>query len=119
MTREITAKKILTYIGMFFLFVIIVGYGIWRSRDLLFGIRISVSGISDGMASQDSILTFSGMAKHATAITIDGGTVPLSDSGAWQDTLALSPGYNVVTITASDKFGRTIKNQYRVFYKMP
>jgi hypothetical protein len=117
MPREITAKHVVRYGSIILLFVVIAGYGMWISRDLLFGIRLSVSGISDGMSAQAPLLDITGTARHANNVTLDGRTIPIAQSGAWSDTIALMPGYNVVTIGASDKFGRTKSRQYRVYYK--
>lgn len=119
MTTGITAKKLLSYGGIIIFVVIIVGYGIWRSRDLLFGINISVAGISDGMTTTESIVSFGGVANHASEITVDGRIVPLAQDGTWTDTISLLAGYNVVTIAAKDKFGRTISNEYRIYYSAP
>lgn len=119
MHQELTAKKVLTVGGAIVLFGVIVGYGIWISRDLLFGIHSSVSGISDGMTVTDSLLSLSGKARHANDVTLDGSIVPIDQKGEWTDTIALLPGYNVVTIGASDKFGRTTDKSYRVYYTAP
>ncbi len=117
MTRGLTAKKIVSWGSFILFFGLILGYGIWRSRDLLFGITISTVGITDGMTSTNPVLDFSGTATHANGILVDGETVPLSQDGTWHDSLALMDGYNVVTIAATDKFGRTTARQYRVYYK--
>jgi hypothetical protein len=112
----ITAKKVVSYGSVILLIAIIIGYGIWRSRDLLFGIKLTATGISDGMTTTESLLDFSGTAHHANGITVNGETVPLSGDGEWHDTIALLDGYNVVTVTATDRFGRTISKTYRVYY---
>lgn len=117
MQREMTAKNVVRYGGMILFFIILVSYGVWRSRDLLFGIRMSVAGITDGMTAHDPILTFSGDARHANSVTVDGRTVPLAQDGSWQDTIALQAGVNIVTVTAKDKFNRTIKKEYSVYYQ--
>ena len=117
--REITAKSALTWGSILLLFVVIVGYGMWISRDLLFGIKISVAGISDGMSVSSPLIDLSGTARRATGVTVDGDPVSIDQNGAWQDTLALVPGYSIVTIGATDKFGRTKTVMYRVYYKTP
>ena len=119
MTRGITAKKIVRYGGIVILFIVIIGYGIWRSRDVLFGITLSVTGISDGMTTTDGTLDFSGVAHHANMISVNGRIVPTAENGTWTDTIVLLPGYNVVRIVATDKFGRTKTGEYRLYYKAP
>ncbi len=117
MTRGFTAKKILRWLGIVLLFVVIVGYAVFRSRDLLFGIQFTVNGLTDGMTVDSSILELKGDARHANEIRVDNQPIPLSEAGSWHDSLILMEGYNVVTIRATDKFGRTITHEYRVYYK--
>ncbi len=119
MTRGITAKRLVRWISIILLIALIGGYGIWRSRDLLFGIRLSVTGITDGMTATSEVLNLSGTAKHANSLSLDGRTVPLTESGTWQDTILLLPGSNVITIAATDKFQRTIFKEYNVVYIAP
>lgn len=116
MPRDITAKKVVSWGSSILLFIIIAGYGIWISRDLLFGIHISVSGIYDGEQAAESILSLGGTARHANKVTVDGHIVPIAQSGAWSDTIVLLPGYNIVSISATDKFGRTNIKTYHVYY---
>ena len=119
MTNEITAKKILRNLGIIALFVIIIGYGVWKSRDVLFGIDFTVTGITDGMRTTEPLLSFSGVASRANTVTVDGRTVPGAQDGTWKDTVALLPGYNVITITTTDKFGKTKAYIYRLYYDEP
>ncbi len=93
-----------------------MGYGIWRSRDLLFGIRLNVAGITDGMTTTSEVLNLSGAARHANGLLINGRLVPLAEDGTWQDSIVLLPGYNIITISAMDKFQRTTNHEYRVTY---
>lgn len=117
MANEITAKKVLSAGIIILLSVLILAYALFRSRDLLFGIRLTTAGITDGMTATVPILDFSGVARHANGITVDGKTVALSEDGSWHDSLALLDGYNIVTVSATDKFGRTTTRSYRVYYK--
>ena len=119
MTTGITAKKLVRGGGIILLFIVIFGYGILKAGDIIFGIKLTVVGISDGMQATEPILSFGGTAKRAKAITVDGRIVPAAQDGTWKDTIALLPGYNVVTISTTDKFGRTTLTRYRVFYDAP
>ncbi len=117
MTKEITAKKLIRYGSALLLFLVVAGYAIWQSRDLLFGITVSVNGIQNGMTVTDPLLALSGTSPHARGMTIDGQDVPTAENGTWTDTIALMPGVNTITIAATDKFHRTISKQYVVYYK--
>lgn len=119
MTKGITGKKLLSIISLTLLFIIIIGYGIWKGRDLLFGIRMSISGIQNNETVTSSVLDLSGNAYHAIAITVNGRTVSVEENGAWNDTIALLDGYNIITISAKDKFNRITSRMFTVNYQAP
>ena len=119
MTRGITAKKLLKFISLTLLFVIILFYGLWRGRDLLFGINLEIYGIQNNETATSSVIELSGNAYHAISITVDGRIVSIEQDGQWHDTIALLDGYNIVSISAKDKFDRTITKVFTVNYNAP
>ena len=119
MTRDNTGKRLLKFIGLTLLFVIIIGYGIWKGRDLLFGIQLTIYGIQNNETVKTPVLNVSGLAYHAVAITIDGRTVSVEEDGRWQDTIALLNGYNIVSVSAKDKFNRIVTKTFTVNYDAP
>ena len=115
----IITKKLLTYGSLTLLGLVIFGYSLSRASDLLFGIRLSVRGLTDGESVMGPTLALSGAAPHAIGITIDGNPVSIDTAGAWNDTVVLLPGYNSIRVSAADKFGRDISNQYAIYYDAP
>jgi len=86
---------------------------------LLFGINLSVDGISNDKTTTSSVIELSGTAYHAISITINGRVVSVEQNGEWHDTIALLDGYNTVSISAKDKFNRTISKIFTVNYNAP
>ncbi len=119
MTKGMTAKKMVRIVGIVMLFVVVVGYGIWGGKDLLFGIHFKSLNITDGMRAETSPIEIIGIAPRAKNITIDGGPISVGEDGSFHDTRALLPGYNSITISASDKFGQTITKNFQVYYPPP
>lgn len=119
MTRGMTAKKLIRTVAIVLLFVVILGYALWRSQDLLFGIRLKVEGLSPDTTFTESVIELKGRAKRATEIRVNDRIVPVDQEGIWVDTLALLPGYNVLTVSAKDKFGRSVSRIYRLYYRAP
>lgn len=111
-------KKTLRVGGAITSIVLILGYGVWIGRDILFGISFSVDGIRDGMSTNEGILTYSGNARHANLLVVNGHTVSLAEDGTWEDTLALLPGENTIQIEVTDRFKRTSEKIYRIYYKV-
>jgi hypothetical protein len=119
MTDTNTGKKLLKFVSLTILFLIIIFYGIWKGRDLIFGIHLTINGIQNNETVTQSVLELSGNAYHAVSITINGRVVSVEENGAWHDTIALLKGYNIIKITAKDKFGRIITKEFTVNYKEP
>ena len=119
MSNSNTGKKLLKFISLSLLFVVIIFYGIWKGRDLIFGIHLDISGIQNNETVTDPVLNLSGSAYHAVSITINGRIVSIEENGDWHDVIALLNGYNVVSISARDKFNRTITKIFTVNYQEP
>ena len=116
MTRGITGKKLLKFISLSVLFCFMVGYGIWIGHDLIFGINLDISGIQNNETTSTSTIDLTGVAYHATEITVNDRTVSVEEDGAWHDTIALLNGYNIIKVSAKDKFGRTISKVFTINY---
>jgi hypothetical protein len=119
MTDTNTGKKLLKFASLTILFLIIIFYGIWKGRDLIFGIHLTINGIQNNETVTHPVLELSGNAYHAVSITINGRIVSIEEDGAWHDIIALLNGYNVINISAKDKFGRIITKEFTVNYKEP
>ncbi len=119
MAKGITVKKILWIVSLIILFVIIIGYGIWKGQDLIFGIKLEISGIQNNVTVKNSVLELSGIAYHAVSININGRTVSVEENGEWHDTISLLRGYNIISISAKDKFGREKSKIFTINYDAP
>ncbi len=109
-------KKILTIGGGITFLVVLVSYGLFQGRNVLFGSSLSVAPISSNIDSP--VLNLSGSADHARALTINGRTAPLDASGSFSESVALLPGLNVITVASTDSFGKT-KSETLYTYHTP
>lgn len=111
------AKKIIkiTGISLFFLFIII--YAFLGSKDILFGVKIRDINIKNGETSTESVIDIKGNAKNAIDLTLNGREISMDQAGNFYETIALLPGYNVVTIRAQDKLGHVDEKVYQLIYK--
>ncbi len=111
------AKKILqiAILVAFFLFIII--YALFGSRDLIYGVKIKDVNIMDGIKVANSIIEIKGNAKNAVNLTLNGREISISETGDFNETIALLPGYNIINIRAQDKFGYTDEKNYKIIYE--
>jgi hypothetical protein len=54
-----------------------------------------------------------------SSLTVNGTEVPVSAGGAWSTTVALKPGVNAITATATDQAGLVASSAIAVTYKLP
>jgi hypothetical protein len=112
----IDPKSLIRNLGIILLFVVIVGYTLWRGRTAIFGISIE-SNTADGQAFSNSLITLSGNAKNASRFTIDGREILLDKDGNFTEPLLLPPGYSIIELHAEDHFGRSKNRLLRVYEK--
>lgn len=118
------AKKILKIISIFVLFLFIVIYAFFRSKDLIFGVQIKNVNLavpeallmenSISKASGENILKVTGNAKNAINLALNGREISVNQQGDFDETIALLSGYNVIEIKAQDKFGNIDEKNYKV-----
>ena len=113
------AKKILqwTLLALFFLFIIF--YAIFRSKDLIFGVKIRNINIVDGARVENSVVNITGNAQNAVNLTLNGREISIDQAGNWSETIALLSGYNVISIKAEDKFGNIDEKNYQLILEKP
>jgi hypothetical protein len=111
------AKKTLKIILVSLLFIIIVVYAFFRSKDLIFGVKIRDMDIVDGSTMTNNILNITGNAKNALDLTLDGREISIDQQGNFNETIVLLPGYDIITIKAEDKFGNIDEKDYKLIYQ--
>ncbi|OGI63380.1 hypothetical protein A2914_00045 [Candidatus Nomurabacteria bacterium RIFCSPLOWO2_01_FULL_41_21] len=115
MTTSNTKKFLkITAFSVFFIFIIV--YGFFRSRDLIFGVKIRDVNIMDGTKITESVNTITGNVKNAVNLILNGREISIDKEGNFKETIALLPGYNIVSIEAKDKFGKSDEKNYQLIY---
>ncbi|MFA6257045.1 MAG: hypothetical protein WCT29_03325 [Candidatus Paceibacterota bacterium] len=112
------AKKIkIIIVGAFFLFIVV--YGFARSTDLIFGVKIKNVKIAGEPAEtlvvrNESVTKISGNARNAINLSLNGREISIDLKGNFEETIALLPGYNIINIQATDKFGYVDEKNYQL-----
>ncbi|MEK7588654.1 MAG: hypothetical protein AAB438_02435 [Patescibacteria group bacterium] len=113
------AKKTLRIVLLISLFLFIIVFAFFKSRDLIFGVKITNVSIVDGSKTNEKLLHVTGNAKHAAILTLNGREISLNKQGDFDETIALFPGYNVISINAKDKFGSVDEKNYKLIMEAP
>ena len=68
-------------------------------------------------SGETSLATVSGNAKNANYISLNGREIFIDKDGSFKESIALIPGYSVITIDATDKFGNDKEKKFQMVYK--
>jgi hypothetical protein len=113
--REIkTALKTFIIIGAF---VLLIGYAGFRAQSFIQGPQLTITSPTSGTTTTSSVVEISGTTKNISFITLNGDKIFTDKNGVFKNKLLLSYGYNIITVEAKDRFGRTIDRNIQLVYK--
>ena len=90
-----------------FILVLVFGYGFVKAWPLLRGPEIQLSSPTKSQTTPDGFITISGKALHTQALALNGGTLLIDEQGNFSTTVLLPTGGSILTLTATDRFGRS------------
>lgn len=87
--------------------VIFIGsYSLYEARNIIRGPVLEIFEPTDGSAIENPLIEIKGMAQNISAIKINDRPITVDKEGVFAEKLLLSPGYNIIKLSAEDKFGR-------------
>jgi hypothetical protein len=92
--------------------IAIVGYGLFKALPLLSGPSLRVEAIP---GSLPGVITLSGTASRTETLTLNGGILLIDEEGSFSKTLTLPSGGAILSLTATDRFGRSTYESASVF----
>lgn len=102
--RKIIAR-VLTVLGI----LIVVGYSYFVLDDFIRGPRIILEAPLSGLATTTTHIVIAGRAIHVNSLSLNGAPVPYDLQGNFSESLLLAEGYNIMKITAIDRYNRTVE----------
>lgn len=112
--RKKNLKKIIKNTLIIGFIFFIVAYAIKNTRLISGGIDLQIQGIENGKIYKDGTLQITGNAKRAKHLLVNGREVSLNQEGDFVDYIVLLPGYNIVTVSAEDKFGKITRQIFDI-----
>lgn len=103
------------FIAVFVL--IIIGYGIFQSEKLIKGPSITLTSPSSGQVITQNPVEIKGIAKNISAISLNDRPIFIDESGVFAEKLMLYPGYNIIKLRATDKFGSSVEKDVELVYQ--
>jgi len=89
-------------------------YFLYQARGFLLGPEIAIDSPRPGEVTHDSYLSVKGQAFNIASLSMNGRQIFIDERGVFNESLLLARGYNIIEITASDKFGRISKEKREV-----
>lgn len=113
-------KRIKRFIRVWIIIIVaiaLLGYASFQAKNFVKGPTISVDYPKNGETVSETLLIVTGTAKNLSFITLNGNKIFTDEAGVFKEKILLSPGYNIVTIWAQDRFGRTTEKQLQITQK--
>ncbi|MFC1731271.1 hypothetical protein ACFL6I_13135 [candidate division KSB1 bacterium] len=98
------------------LIIAILGYTYFQMQNLVTGPVINISEPQNGATLTSSQIEVTGTTKNISSINLNDRQIFIDESGVFGEKLLLSPGYNIITLRAEDKFGRKTKKVLELVY---
>lgn len=105
----------LVRLGTASILALLLLYGAFEAWPLLSGPALSITSPKDFETVTDGRLTLSGTAKHTETLLFAGGTLLIDEEGNFETVLTLPSGGVILSLTATDRFGRSRTEQRTVF----
>ncbi len=94
---------------------VLAGYGLVEARPVIVGPALSITSPADNAVFSNGIVTVSGRAARAAVLTLNGATLLHEEDGSFSSVLTLPRGGSILTLAATDRFGRRITTTRAVF----
>lgn len=117
MTDRLRTKRLL---GIWIIIVIaagLVGYAAFQAEALFLGPRLIVDSPISGMSTSTSLVTIEGRASNISYLTLNGNKIFTDEQGKFKERILLSYGYNIITVSAIDRFERSVTKSLQLIYK--
>lgn len=96
-------------------FVLAAGYAAYEAQGLLYGPRIHLE--NETFASDTSFISIRGRAERISELRINGKTVSVTESGAFDEPFLLAPGSNHLILETRDARGRSTLETLDIVYR--
>lgn len=95
--------------------VALVGYALLEAVPLLSGPSLTIETPAPYVTGAEGFVTISGTAKYTETLSLNQGPLLIDEKDRFATTLLLPRGSAILTLTATDRFGRSVTERRTVF----
>ena len=106
----------LRVLGILLAIVLIGAYTYTHTRNAFLGPHVQLNEPQHSETVSESLIEIEGTAERASTIAINDKQALLEENGSFSASLLLAPGYNIIEITAVDRFGRESTDHLEIMY---
>lgn len=99
-------RRPLTTIFISLVVVLVAGYGLFEARRILTGPVVTIESPRDGSATSSAAVILSGEAQNISFLSVNDRQTYTDERGRFSELLSLPPGFTILTVAATDRFGR-------------
>lgn len=117
MSKYNTAKIIKNSVYVLLL-LFLIGYAIFNSRIFIAGPKLVIENPENGSTVEENpLIKVEGKAYNIAFIELNGKQINVNESSEFSEPVLLYPGYNIIEISARDKFEREVEKKIKIVYK--
>lgn len=95
--------------------VLLVLYGGFKAAPLVMGPTLSLTSPRSGESIDGGAVTVAGVAHHTEKLSLDGAPLLIDEQGRFSTVLDLPHGGAILSLTVTDRFGRSKTLERSVF----
>lgn len=112
------AKRLITLIIVSLILIGLAVYAYSQSKEYLAGPSIQIIEPLNGATLNEQVVIIRGIAKNISFISLNDAQIFVNDKGEFKEKLLLNNGYNIMKLSAKDRFGRAVEKKLELIYKL-
>lgn len=109
--------RLLRKILLSLLFLIIATYTLFQSQKLIKGPQIEIYSPKDGSTYRQLLVEVEGRAKNVAYLNMNDKPIFTDKTGYFKEKFLLSPGYNVIKLSGTDKFKKQTEKRLQIIFQ--
>jgi hypothetical protein len=90
---------------------LLLGYGLIKAFPLISGPHIRIDSPLPYSSIPGGEITLAGQARNTETLVVNGGVLLIDEEGRFRTVLTLPAGGAILSLTAEDRFGRSVTKQ--------
>ncbi len=92
-------------------------YIFYQGKNIIEGPLISIQSPINGATITSSLIEVRGISDNIARISLNDRPIFIDEEGFFKEKILLSPGYNIIKLSAADKFGRVKEQILELIYR--